>query len=102
MISGLSEAYAVLGDVARDAGDVRDAQLAYEQGLTYAKQSSFQRAWCTALTGLGRVAVLRGDFTLAVDHFRAAVQRARSFALALHLLAALEQWAIVLIDAGRD
>jgi predicted ATPase/DNA-binding SARP family transcriptional activator/Tfp pilus assembly protein PilF len=100
-ISGLSEAYSVLGDLARDEDDLAAAQIAYEHSLAYAQQAVFQRSWCTALTGLGRVAALRGELTLAIEHFRAALQRARSFALTLQALTALEQWAIVLIEQGE-
>jgi predicted ATPase/DNA-binding SARP family transcriptional activator/Tfp pilus assembly protein PilF len=100
-ISGLSEAYSVLGDLARDDGDLAAAQIAYEQSLAYAQQSNFQRSWCTAIVGLGRVAAARGDLIRAGEHFHAALQRARSYALTLHMLTALEQWAIVLIDQGE-
>lgn len=101
-ISGLSEAYAVLGDLARDDAAWPAAQIAYEQSLAYAQQSHFQRSWCTALTGLGRVAAQRGDLMVAGDHFRAALQRARSFALTLPALAALEQWALLLLEQGES
>ena len=100
-ISGLSEAYSVVGDLALDDDDLSAAQIAYEQSLAYAQQAVFQRSWCTALIGRGRVAGLRRDLTLAAERFRAALQRARSFALTLQALAALEQWASVLIEQGE-